>query len=97
MYSVTSLHYLQPILSILGSVDNVAVEATKYITPRIQFAFIPVISYTFTGVAMGLGQVKLYVIMTLIPFVISICVLDPVFILVMKLGVRGASYSYLIG
>ncbi|CAL5991020.1 Na+_driven multidrug efflux pump [Hexamita inflata] len=97
VYSVTSLHYLQPILSILGSVDNVAVEATKYITPRIQFAFIPVISYTFTGVAMGLGQVKLYVIMTLIPFVISICVLDPVFILVMKLGVRGASYSYLIG
>jgi Na+-driven multidrug efflux pump len=80
----------------MGVTGDVAKEATRYLQPL--FYASPVISFyhVFSRLTFGLGYIKMFTIMLIIPIIFSIAVISPVMILWLNLGAYGAALAIII-
>jgi Na+-driven multidrug efflux pump len=87
---------LQKLLPVMGVTGDVAKEATRYLQPL--FYASPVISlyYVFSGLTFGLGYIKMFTIMSVVPIIFSIAVISPVMILWLNLGAYGEAIAVVI-
>ena len=72
---------------------EVAVEAAKYLNPLFYASPVIACNYAFSGLVFGLGYVKFYTIMTIVPIFVSIAVLSPITIMWLNLGTYGAALA----
>ena len=91
------LIWLKPIMAFLN-IENgeIANEATNYVKPILIAAPIIVLYYCFSGLTYGLGYVKLYTTMSLIPVILGVVVLSPILIFGLKLKCLGAGLSCIL-
>ena len=80
-------------MPVMGITGEVAVEAAKYLNPLFYAAPVIALNYSFSGIAFGLGYIKFYTIMTLVPIVLSIAVITPITILWLNMGTFGAALA----
>ena len=97
LLSAVLLIFMDNILPFLGAkTDEVMHYAREYIIPIVMFMPILILSGSTAGIIRAEGAVKVATLCTIIGIVINI-ILDPIFILVLGWGVRGAAIATVIG
>lgn len=68
-------------------------EAENYIRPMLYAAPLTVLYYCQSGLAYGLGHIKLYTTLSVIPMIIGVAVTSPIFIIGLRMKCLGAGIS----
>ncbi|MFW5793908.1 MAG: MATE family efflux transporter [Bacillota bacterium] len=96
IFSILTLVFTKEYLAIFNIESQTIIEyASSYIPIIGGFIFVPFIVHGFVAINEGLGQTKLNLIILAIGFIINI-ILDPLFILVFRLGISGAAIATVI-
>jgi Na+-driven multidrug efflux pump len=94
--SMIILIFMHPILSLLGSNVNTDEYASQYLSIICYAGILVVPSLAFSNLVRGEGAAKISMIGMMLGTVVNI-ILDPIMILTMNLGVRGAALATVIG
>lgn len=90
------LVFMEPILHVLGASADTAGPTRSYLRVIVGFSFVLTLQVMLPALLRSEGQVKQAVTGMVIGTVLNI-VLDPVFILVLRLGAAGAAWATVIG
>ena len=86
----------KPIAQWYGAEQDLVDLGYEYIVPLLCCAFSTEILFTCGGFLQGEGRTNLYGIINIIGFFLNMGVFDPIFLLGMKLGIRGAAFSTIL-
>lgn len=90
--TVSGLMFLEPLLTIFGVTENLMPYAKEYMSVILIGS---IVSTGFSSIIRAEGNTKFSMYIWIIPTVINI-ILDPIFIFVLKTGVRGAAIATVI-
>lgn len=94
--TVTILMFLEPILSVMGATDSIMVEALNYSRWLVAGSIFTIINMTLNNVVRAEGNSKFSMNALIIGAVLNI-ILDPIFMFVLNMGVKGAAVATVLG
>jgi Na+-driven multidrug efflux pump len=88
------LGFLRPLMTFLNIEEgHIGDEAEAYIRPMLYAAPTTVLYYCLSGLAYGLGHIKLYTFLAVIPMFLGVAVTSPILIVGCRLKCTGAGIS----
>jgi putative MATE family efflux protein len=94
--TIVLLTFKTPILNVIGTSEATFIPTSQYLTIVTVFSIILILNVTLAGLVRAEGATKKAMIGMVIGIVLNIG-LDPIFILVLDLGVVGAAWATVIG
>jgi putative MATE family efflux protein len=94
--TVIFLAFMEPILKLIGSSENTIGYAREYLQYLFYGTVFIVLSFAFGNIVRGEGNAKVSMIGMMVGTVVNI-ILDPIMILTLNMGVRGAAIATVIG
>ncbi len=94
--TIVFLTFMEPILKLIGSSENTIDYAREYLQYLFYGTVFIVVSFAFGNIVRGEGNAKVSMIGMMVGTVVNI-ILDPIMILTLNMGVRGAAIATVIG